>query len=69
MLLDEATSALDIETERRVLRGIMESGRNKACVITTHRMSVLEICSKVYRIADRAISPVSSQEIDQLYDT
>lgn len=43
MLFDEATSALDPDTERQLLRNIME-GRDKTIVFITHRMAVLEYC-------------------------
>lgn len=66
MLLDEATSALDVATERRVLRNIMNSEQNKACIVTTHRPSVLGICSRVYRISNREVTLAAQQEIDEL---
>ena len=50
LLLDEATSALDMETERKVLQNIMHSQKNRTCIITTHRPSVLEISHRIYRI-------------------
>lgn len=64
MLLDEATSALDVATERRVLRNIMHSEQNKACVVTTHRPSVLGICTRIYRISDRQVTLANQQEVD-----
>ncbi len=50
LLLDEATSALDAETESRVLENILKSKRHRTYVVTTHRMSVLDQCDRVYRI-------------------
>ena len=50
LLLDEATSALDVDTERRVLKNIMESNKKRTCIVTTHRPSVLNMCDRVYRI-------------------
>lgn len=55
LLLDEATSALDAETEERVLANILKSGRNRTCIITTHRASVLDICTSVYRISGKKV--------------
>ncbi len=52
LLLDEATSALDADTERRVLHNIMEYGRDKTVVLTTHRPSVLSLCQRVYEIRE-----------------
>ncbi len=52
LLLDEATSALDVATERRILRNIMARYRNKTCIVTTHRPSVLTMCTQVYEIRE-----------------
>ena len=52
LLLDEATSALDVATERRILRNIMARYRSKTCIVTTHRPSVLTMCTQVYEIRD-----------------
>ena len=58
LLMDEATSALDPETERRVLKNIMQSRENRTCILTTHRPSVLEISDEVYRIHNDRIELV-----------
>ena len=50
MLLDEATSALDLETEQQLLKNLAAGRLGKACVVTTHRLSVLEVCDRVYKI-------------------
>jgi ABC-type bacteriocin/lantibiotic exporter with double-glycine peptidase domain len=39
-----------METERKVLQNIMHSQKNRTCIITTHRPSVLEISHRIYRI-------------------
>ena len=56
LLLDEATSALDVETERNVLKNIMKQRPNKTCIVSTHRPSVLNMCQRVYRVLDTAIT-------------
>lgn len=58
LLLDEATSALDMMTEQQVLKNIMEFRGNKTCIVTTHRTSVLEMCSRIYRIENSKITVV-----------
>lgn len=58
LLLDEATSALDMETERKVLENIMHAQKDRTCIITTHRPSVLEISHRIYRIRNDRIEPV-----------
>ena len=52
LLLDEATSALDMEIEERVLSNIMEFGKKKTCIVTTHRPSVLSMSDHIYEIRD-----------------
>lgn len=56
LLLDEATSALDVETERQVLRNIIQQHPNKTCIVTTHRPSVLTMCQRVYRVMDTTVT-------------
>ena len=53
LLLDEATSALDAATERKVLKNIMQDTYPRTCIVTTHRPTVLNICTRVYAIRDK----------------
>ncbi|MBQ6569630.1 MAG: ABC transporter ATP-binding protein, partial [Clostridia bacterium] len=62
LLLDEATSALDVATERRVLAGIMSSKSKKTCLVTTHRPSVLNMCSRIYRVDSTKVSVLSEED-------
>ena len=66
LLLDEATSALDVATERRILRNIMNSCRDKTCIVTTHRPTVLSMCSRVYQIRDRHMKLLDETEVQAL---
>lgn len=66
LLLDEATSALDVATERRLLRNIMKSARNKTCIVTTHRPSVLTMCTRVYQISDREVVQLDEAGIHKI---
>ena len=52
LLLDEATSALDIQTERKVLRNILDNDPGRTILLTTHRPAVLGMCSRVYRVTN-----------------
>ena len=52
LLLDEATSALDVDTESRILKNIISGRKNRTCMITTHRLSVLDACQQVYEITN-----------------
>ncbi len=51
LLLDEVTSALDLETEERVLANIA-SMKHKTFILSTHRPSVLRLCTHIYRIQE-----------------
>ena len=50
LLLDEVTSALDRDTERQVLENL--TSRGVTTLLTTHRLSVLSQCARVYRVED-----------------
>ena len=50
LLLDEVTSALDKDTEQRVLENLTNQG--VTTLLTTHRLSVLDRCARVYRVED-----------------
>ena len=66
LLLDEATSALDVDTERRVLKNIMESNKKRTCIVTTHRPSVLNMCDRVYRIYQSRVDLVEESEVEKM---
>ncbi|MBQ2848459.1 MAG: ABC transporter ATP-binding protein [Clostridia bacterium] len=51
IVMDEATSALDAATEEKVLANIMKNYPNRTRIITTHRPSMLNYCTRVYRIS------------------
>lgn len=66
LLLDEASSALDVATERKVLRNIMTDEYPRVCIVTTHRPTVLNLCTRVYQIRDKQCQQLDSEEIDRL---
>lgn len=66
VLLDEATSALDVDTERKVLRNILQKRPDRTIVITTHRPTVLSMCDKVYRVVDTRITALNEEDINKL---
>ena len=66
LLLDEATSALDVATERKVLKNIMADTYPRTCIVTTHRPTVLNICTRVYAIQDKKCAVLEKQEIEQM---
>ena len=52
IVMDEATSALDAKTEATVLANMMKAYPNRTRIITTHRPSMLQYCTRVYRIGE-----------------
>lgn len=65
LLLDEATSALDITTERQVLKNIMADTYPRTCIVTTHRPTVLNLCSRVYAIQEKSCVVLTKEEIEK----
>lgn len=63
LLLDEATSALDVATERKVLKNIMTDTYPRTCIVTTHRPTVLGICTRVYAIRGKKCEVLGEEEI------
>ena len=66
MLMDEATSALDVETERNVLRNILQRSPGRTFIITTHRPTVLSMCDRVYRVVDKRITMLDEKEVESI---
>lgn len=66
LLLDEATSALDVATERQVLKNIMQDEYPRTCIVTTHRPTVLNICNRVYSLADLHCRSLAEEEITNI---
>lgn len=64
LLLDEATSALDVATERAVLKNIMTCAYPRTCIVTTHRPTVLNLCSRVYAIRNRQCQVLTKEELE-----
>lgn len=63
LLLDEATSALDNDTERAVLQNLAASSRKRTCIVTTHRIGVLSICHRVYRVSGGKITHLDAEMV------
>ncbi len=63
LLLDEATSALDMDTEHAVIRGLVQGQRSRTCIVTTHRVGVLEMCDRIYRVSAGAVEALDTCEL------
>ncbi|MBQ7635439.1 MAG: ABC transporter ATP-binding protein [Bacteroidaceae bacterium] len=50
MLFDEATSSLDEQTEREVVRGIVEHCKDSTLIFVTHRPEVLKYCTQTLKL-------------------
>lgn len=66
LLMDEATSALDVATERRVLNSIMRSSYPRTCIVTTHRPTVLGLCTRVYAIRNKQCVCLDKDEVSKM---
>lgn len=66
LLMDEATSALDVATERKVLQNILKDSYPRTCILTTHRPTVLSMCSRVYAIKDTQCTCLEQEKIDEM---
>jgi ABC-type bacteriocin/lantibiotic exporter with double-glycine peptidase domain len=62
MLFDEATSALDAHTEKVVLNNISSLDGNHICIFSTHRFSVLDICDKIYHVANNSVTELTQKQ-------
>lgn len=50
LLLDEATSALDAETEKRVLKNIIDRYPKRTMIFVTHRPEILKYCTQTFKL-------------------
>jgi ABC-type multidrug transport system fused ATPase/permease subunit len=55
LVLDEATSALDTATENEVMRAVEALHGDKTVLIVAHRLSTVERCDRIFRMADGRI--------------
>ncbi len=66
LLFDEATSALDVTTERQVLRNIVTRRPDRTVIVTTHRPSVLNMCTRVYRVMKTTVTELDEEESSKM---
>ena len=60
LIFDEATSALDEATEQKVIHGMEQLSPRPACLIITHRKSILKYCSQELIIENKGMSAVKA---------
>ncbi|SEP96050.1 heme ABC transporter ATP-binding protein/permease CydC [Basfia succiniciproducens] len=65
LLLDEPTEGLDRETERRILRLLMQHSANKTLIMVTHRLTAIEQFDQICVIDDtNLVEKGSYQELN-----
>lgn len=65
LLLDEPTEGLDRETERRILRLLMQHSANKTLIMVTHRLTTIEQFDQICVIDDtNLVEKGSYQELN-----
>lgn len=62
VLFDEATSALDTKTERTVLKNLADLDKNRICIFSTHRFSVLDVCDTIYKVNEHNLDKLTYDE-------
>jgi ABC-type multidrug transport system fused ATPase/permease subunit len=59
LVLDEPTSALDQHSEILISRTLHELRGSMTIVLIAHRPATIEICDRVFRVADKAVAELS----------
>ena len=62
LVLDEFTSSLDVDNEAEILQAILHLSQDTIILCTTHRPSVLKHAREIYRIANRRLDKISTDE-------
>ena len=55
LILDEITSSLDIETEKKIIKNILDNTQKQTILFVTHNLSLLKYCEKVFKVEDQKI--------------
>ncbi|MBR4308029.1 MAG: ABC transporter ATP-binding protein [Oscillospiraceae bacterium] len=59
LFFDEATSSLDNETESAVMDAINTLGSQKTMIIVAHRLTTIENCDRIFRVAENSVEESS----------
>ena len=62
LILDEATASLDMETEAKIVSNLKNLAGDPTCVVITHRMSLLDICERIFTLRDGKIVEMEGAE-------
>jgi ATP-binding cassette subfamily C protein len=58
LILDEVTSALDPDTEKDLCRRLRDLTKNMAVLAITHRLTLLDIADRIYRLEEGTLTEV-----------
>ena len=62
LILDEPTASLDVATERRVLEGLVEWGRDKVIFLITHRIGTIRRADRILFLDEGALVETGDHE-------
>jgi ATP-binding cassette, subfamily B, bacterial PglK len=63
-ILDEATSSLDTQTEKNVLRNILNSSKGNTIIQVSHRLNTLENFNDIYELTEGKLEKINIDEIN-----
>ena len=55
LIFDESTNSLDVDSEQKIIDAIVSLKDKKTIIMISHKMSVLKICNKIYKIKDKKL--------------
>ena len=53
LIFDEATNALDEQTERKIIKEIFETKKEKTIIFVSHNLKNLSLCDKIYEVKNK----------------
>jgi len=56
LIFDEPTSALDVESQQAIKKSLQSLAKDRIIFIVTHRMSMLDIASRIFDLKDGNIT-------------
>ena len=55
LIFDESTNSLDVDSEQKIIDAIVSLKDKKTIIMISHKMSILKICNKIYKIKDKKL--------------
>ena len=63
LIFDEATASLDEETEKKVLKSIFLTYKEKTIISISHKPNVLKYCNKIFEIVNGSLKVNENQQV------